>query len=331
MPDIITHYRVGEAALALLPQETRRHIHRKLFAYATSGPDTWFSYRFYRTKAQEGKPARGNQMQQTYTGEFLMALAERARADAAARDELFSYLSGFFCHYCLDRAAHPYIIYRSGEYDGTEGPRANRGSHILLEHALDWRTLRAWGARMGLRPISLRILRLHRLPSVLREPLNAVYEQVYGWRDTYADLARALQDQRFFYFLIQDPTGLLNAIVGRLDNGVSKIAYFAMSYHGKQMAGLDVANEARLPWRSPYDADIVSTLSFDELTDQAAHDAAGMIAAAWAYLSDGNAAALSEVIGSASYATGFDWRDPRNERTPACEPLPLHQYLHTKG
>ena len=320
MPDIITHYRFGEKVLGLL--ESGCEIERGIFAHATAGPDVWFSYRFWKPSAQRGRPARGTEMQHEKTGDFLRALARETK-QSPARRELFSYLAGFLCHYQLDQTAHPYIIYFTGLYDGTEATLPNRGNHMRLEHALDWRELRRWGKSLSDRPITRDILRLRALPESLRDGLNAAYERVYGWRNVWAELNRAIGDQRRFYALAQDPSGVLDAVLRRVDNGRSHRDLTAISYHGKACEGVDVENEAHRLWRHPCDGTIESRESFAELTDRAAQKAAAMIAAAWAFVKDANAPLPVGAFGDASYETGFDWRDPRNQAARICDPLPL--------
>ena len=329
MPDIVTHYRLGAAALSLLSPELRAKIFRPIFDHATAGPDIWFSYRFWSGKRQEGKPERGNIMQHERTGEFLLCLARHAK-ESAAKSQLFSYLAGFLCHYALDRAAHPYIIYRSGTYDGTAATRAQRGNHMWLEHALDRRALRQWGKSLWSSPIVFRILRLRKLPASMRAGLDAAYREVYGWENAWADLNRGAHDQRRFYLLAQDPCGLLDAVLRRVDSGKGR-DLTAISYHGKECAGVDIANKAHAPWRHPNDPSLEFSESFDDLLERAARDAAAMIEAGWAYLSGEASDPLASAFGNASYETGFDWRDPRNARKRECQPLDMKRHIQKEG
>lgn len=327
MPDIITHYRLGQAAFQLLAPDLQASILSDVYDHATAGPDIWFSYRFWQPKAQEGRPERGNIMQHHDTGAFLLALARRIPKGEAG-NPLFSYLSGFLCHYCLDRAAHPYIIYRSGEYDGTEATRSARGNHTRLERALDLRELQKWGLRIAKSPILRKILRLRRLPSTIQLGLDGAYREVYGWDHAYDELNTGLKDQRLFYFLAQDPTGILDALLRLIDRGKSHHDLTAMTYHGREQPEVDIANTTHQPWLHPFDPTLRSEQSFDELFDTAARDASAMIGAVWAYQSLGDDDALAAAIGNASYETGFPCDDPRNDAQPQCSPLPLSK--HTK-
>ena len=321
MPDIVVHYRFGREVFARLAEEIRAGIDETLYDHATAGPDVWFSYGFYAGKRAGDRPGRGTVMQHTKTGEFLTALVRRA-GKSGAGDLLFSYLSGFLCHYCLDRAAHPYIIYRTGNYDGTEETRRYRGNHMRFEHALDLLELKKWGRTLRDRPIRREILRLRRLPRAMREDLDAVYREVFGWEDATRDLDRAVRDQRRFYFLAAEPSGLLDRILQHADNGRSAHDLRAVAYSGKDRTRADVENLRHDEWRNPFAPDLASRESFREIRERAAGDAAEMICAAWAYLRGGGPDP-SEVFGDDSYEAGIPWEDPRCGASPVCEPLDL--------
>ena len=328
MPDIITHYRFGVSVTQRLVPELCASLRHELYDSATAGPDLWFSYRFWRPKAQQGKPERGNIMQHEHTGAFLSALLDASRQGEAKAD-FFSYLAGFLCHYCLDKAAHPYIIYRSGLYDGTEATLSCRGDHMRMEHALDLLAVKAWGLRPWQRPITRRILRLRAMPPDMRPELDAIYERVYGWSGAWNDLNLALRDQRLFYRLAEDPTGLLDAILRRVDNGASGRDLTSISYHGKEQPQLDIANEAKQPWQHPRDPRLISRESFAELSERAANETAELISLAWAYASGRTTTPPS--FGNLSYETGFDCADPKNDASAQCDPLRFDKHQRTKG
>ena len=109
MPDIAQHHVFGKDVRASLPAEVRSFLLDTPYVFALFGPDPWFVYRIWKRRS-----GRGRRMHTTKTGDFLAALALRAR-DGSARQEMFSYLAGFLCHYALDSAAHPYIVWRTTE------------------------------------------------------------------------------------------------------------------------------------------------------------------------------------------------------------------------
>ena len=53
---------------------------------------------------------------------------------SSGRDDLRAYLYGYICHYALDAAIHPYVIYISGKHLPAFYPeRLHKSLHMLLE------------------------------------------------------------------------------------------------------------------------------------------------------------------------------------------------------
>ena len=127
MPDVAVHAAFGRDVFSSLSPEIRQVIRPQPWTFGLFGPDLWFMYKPWRRR--EG---RGRQMHTTRPGAFLTGLLERCAA-SPRREELFSWLAGFFCHYALDSITHPYIIYvTTEEY---HYPRC----HMSFEHELDMR------------------------------------------------------------------------------------------------------------------------------------------------------------------------------------------------
>ena len=109
VPDIAVHASFGEEVLSSLPPEVRESIRPEPYTFALFGPDLWFMHQPWRRRQ-----GRGRRMHTTRMGAFLLSLLRRART-APCREEMFSYLAGFLCHYALDSTAHPYVIYVTTE------------------------------------------------------------------------------------------------------------------------------------------------------------------------------------------------------------------------
>ena len=104
MPDVAVHAAFGREVLASLPEEVREYLIPEPYTFALFGPDVWFMY-----KPWHRREGRGRRMHTGKPGLFLTTLLCRAESSASPV-EMFSYLSGFLCHYALDSIAHPYII-----------------------------------------------------------------------------------------------------------------------------------------------------------------------------------------------------------------------------
>ena len=229
MPDLVTHVWFAGEVLAALPPEIREKARGDLCVYASAGPDVWFPCGFYGGPDKALAP-RGGYMHENETGAFLTALAARCR-ESMARDELFSYLSGYICHYSLDTAAHPYIVYRTGNYEQTPETLRYRGNHTRLERAIDAAVIRdKYHTTTRRYDLVRRALPLKRLPESLRDDIDEVYREVYGWEDVWAALNRAIRDHRLLYWLLRDTTGILDRVTKWTDDG--KSVYETVSSRG---------------------------------------------------------------------------------------------------
>ena len=322
MPDLVTHFYFSQQVCGALAPQISSCLDTAIFHHAAAGPDVWFSCGFYGG-GHKALADRGNHMHETRTGDFLTALARQARA-SSCRDGLFSYLAGFLCHYCLDCSTHPYIISQTGTYDGTPETLPYRGNHMRLERAVDCHIIRTrYGVAPSRFPINRRVLRLRRLPEELRWDLDAVYAGIYGWPEAWRDLNTAIADQRRFYALVQDPTGLVNRAAGWLDDGKSPYDYRVVSYHGRDLdeAQVDYLNRSQRLWRHPADTSLTSRSSFPQLFQQAEEEAARLVEASWRYIYRLEEGELLRLVGNRSYTTGFDCRDPRNGGPFCFDPL----------
>lgn len=324
MPDLVTHVWFARRTALALTAPAAEKLTEDVYLHASAGPDIWFFCGWYGGGDKALSP-RGGYMHENDTGVFLSALAERCR-ESAHRDLLFSYLAGYLCHYCLDRTAHPYIIYRTGDYDGTPETLRYRGNHTRLERAIDAHFIRE-GFRSSPRRFDLvgKALPLRRLPEELREELDSVYYSVYGWKNVWAALNRAIADQRKLYRLLRDPLGVLNPIAKLADNGRSTYDYRYFSYQGRELdkSGIDYLNLERRPWKNFADPSLISTESFPELMERACRDAVQLINVIYnyVYLKTETITAVRHLIGNASYTSGLDCRDGRNFGEKTFDPL----------
>ena len=322
MPDLITHQYFGEQVLSSLPEAMAAPVRKDIFFHTTPGPDVWFTLGFYGGK-NKAKSPRGNYMHTHESGAFLAELARECRT-AEDRDALYSYLTGFLCHYALDSTAHPYIVYRTGEYDGSEATLPYRGNHTRLERAIDcWIIRKKYGLVPGRFSITDTFLPLKKLPESIREPLNRAYSTVYGWENVWQDLNSAIADQRFFYRLMRDPLRLVNGLTKLFNNGTSHLDYRLLSYQGRDLnpEQVDYLNENHTQWQHPFAPAVTSTASFVELLELGRQKARQLIEIIYYYVYRNAEYDLPSLIGNDSYSTGLDCLDARNDNPGVFESL----------
>lgn len=329
MPDPVTHHVFGRQVLSQLPEEIREAVHIPIFDRSVQGPDPWSTIGFYGGKNKK-YAVRSNIMHKSNAGLFLVTLANKARQDMTV--PTFSVLAGVICHYCLDKLAHPYIICKGGEYDGTEETRALSGGHVRLERAIDSYYIRhIYGEVPWHFSIPARIMQLKRFPECLRPVMNEVYREVYGWDDSFDLINTSLRYERQFYGLMQDPLGLVHMLLRPVSGGKTNYCIYSFYRRDTDSKVLDYLNENHIPWHHPFDPSIVSTASFFELFEQAKLEAVSMLQAVYGWISQDEKISLEDVFGNCNYATGFDCDDPRNLAKPVCEPLMYGDKYWNKG
>ncbi len=298
MPDVAVHAAFGREVRARMKAEIAERIREAPYTFALFGPDLWFMYQPW--KRREG---RGRRMHTTRTGEFLMALAKQAKK-SEHRDEVFSYLAGFLCHYALDTETHPYIIHMTEER--TKIPRG----HMSFEHTLDRLEMERAGVWGEKHPVTDHYYPKVRLPDTIRRDIDTVFEQVYGWKRCWKALNNSNPRYRLCYRVLENPKGLFTRIARISKNAALKSLAYATSH----FEGTDAENTRNEEWTHSHDAEEKSTADFNELRSRALCNAGAMIEAAyrWIYLSETSEEELAERIGNRSYLSGLPVDDPRN-------------------
>lgn len=305
MPDIAVHASFGGEVRRALPAPVSSRLQENVYTLGLFGPDLWFMHRPWQRRS-----GRGRRMHTTRTGNFLMALARRA-AVSPQQDALFSYLAGFLCHYALDSTAHPYII------DITARVHHFPRSHMSLEHALDLCQLERDGFLGEAHPVTDHYFPVPVFPPALAPDLNAVFEEVYGWKQAFPALCRSARLYRKSYRLMENPRGLAARLARRTGHDLLR----SLAYSESQFRNMDPENLEHRPWQHSHDASQNRGESFPELRQEAARMAVELITAVRGFL-DGTVteAALTEKIGSRSYLSGLPVDDARNHLVSSLRP-----------
>ena len=195
MPDIVVHAAMGERVYAAQGQG----LDRDIFAFGLLGPDPYLFYRFYVPPFRHRANRYSSVMHRQRTGDFLLALARRARGDG----DVLAWLAGFVCHYALDAGTHPFII------DRANGDHAR---HMAIEHRLD----REFGGQVRIPPF---------LPERMRSAVGGAIREIYGWDDAWEKLKQGHADMTPFYKLALDEHGALNTLFGWMGGAPAMLSY----------------------------------------------------------------------------------------------------------
>jgi hypothetical protein len=136
VPSQILHALFGEDLLAALDRSFRcrpvEDVCLPVFALGCQGPDIFYHSQMTRPVGLE----YGTLLHRRGYGTFTAALFDLAMGEGAFRADLAAYVWGFATHAVLDRACHPYIVYKTARLD-REGRGGEGNIHAFFERILD--------------------------------------------------------------------------------------------------------------------------------------------------------------------------------------------------
>jgi hypothetical protein len=315
MPDMFAHYLVAEAA-------ARRADAGRLLAGAfdaykvgAQGPDVFFYWRLLRGRRGRPDLARLTHQHQMAAA-FRSMLARAAASPDGERGAAFAYVAGYAAHLCLDAAAHPWVLYWTGDITDGAAPPAKAEAfqrHGILEASIDVILTRersddtAW----------LRRQRLLHLPSAqalsAATLLSGMLHDAYGVTFTPAEGRAAFRAMEWVYTTMSDPRALPTRLLGMVAPAVDKAGVVRTQIYPETPAPAAAGLYAgRSVWYYPSLPDEPRTTTFAEILENATAETAGCLLAI-AAVADRDAAVdeAVAVIGDRSMLTGLACDDPR--------------------
>lgn len=207
MPDIVVHTSFGAQIMEKLDLDVDLDVYR----FGLVGPDPYLFYHFYIPPFSNRVNRYSSVMHREHTGDFLTALAKRAKDDR----RVFSYLAGFLCHYALDSDTHPYINRKA---------KNQFSMHMAIEHKLD----KLNGGEICIPPF---------LPEDMKEAVGGAITEIYGWKDAWEKLRQGQRDMAPFYKLVEDKKGRLNFFASRSHTKLALISYRSRSLDHLDLRG----------------------------------------------------------------------------------------------
>jgi hypothetical protein len=315
MPSQILHTLFGEDVIAeiyrrIAPRfgivagkalERITQAHKKAFALGCQGPDVFYHSQGRRPVGLE----YGALLHRRGAGIFTAGLLKMGLPDPPPDEEdirlgrrekginaLGVYALGFMTHALLDRAAHPYIVYKSG-WVSPRRPETLRyaKSHAFFERILDVlmlerlreKAVSSWDQEGILAeacehpPLGLKELLARAL--VLAFPERAGKDEKLSRRieNTFADCAHfyRLTDPRRSSPAAGGPSGNTGGNTsGKPQIPIEVLAYI---FPEELPGGIDFLNLEKKPWRCPAGAETEDTRSFPEIYAGALENAAGSL------------------------------------------------------
>lgn len=298
MPAMITHYLFAERVFSKLKKAGVTPEDPDMAAVGAQGPDIFFFHRVLPWEPGVSYAKQGSLLHKISPAKLFEAFrAGINRAPAEDRAAMIGYVEGFFCHYALDRAVHPFVYYWQEELRREQPGYGTTPHqyHFRIESALDTITLRRETGRL---------VRDFKLASVIpagasqgMAALGRLYQPIFARllgrpEAEAAHIALAPGDMRRAVSLMTDRSLLKRRLLlAPVEKLVHKGAFASSLLRPENTTDWDYANESHARWTNPFDEAYESTDSFFELYDLAACEATDMILAFLDALPDGAAMA----------------------------------------
>ena len=281
----------------------------KFFAQNT---DILFFYNI--TNFKRGKTVRnfGYYSQKVNTYEFFSTLINYIKYNGHQyHPQVMAYLYGMLSHYILDSTMHPYIIYKTGNFDKKDKTTYKYNHlHNEMESYFDNYLLTI---RKGSNPYKFKCHRfcfnVDSFDPALIEVMNFTYKEVFGISNFDQYYLVAGKQMKFFYRVFRyDPTGLKKAFYQIIDWTFPKsfLRKVPLSYHINKKEKKEFLNLEHKRWYNPTDKRTKSNESILDLYIKALGKTTKMIHEINQYLYYDKKINLKKVVGNLSYETGKD-------------------------
>ncbi len=108
MPALMTHYLLAERVMEEIRKKgLQQNLDGDAFYWGAQGPDFFFFHRALPWWRGGSLSEYGSRLHKALPSQTIAALKEYATSGGGLSQ---SYMCGFFCHYSLDRTAHPFIL-----------------------------------------------------------------------------------------------------------------------------------------------------------------------------------------------------------------------------
>jgi hypothetical protein len=260
MPSILTHHLFGQKVLEKYGRAFEEKADtRDAFMMGCQGPDPFFfaalgprPKEYYRF----GQLLHGTNVTRSFDSFFRYA----ENAPGKEREILRAYLTGYLCHYSLDRTAHPYVF--AVQYEETKKLGLDRDQahiHMRLETVIDSLLTGEYENPDKLMPLNKRVC------LAISKMYERVAAEVYGLSLSKRCFWRAIRCTRVLERFLKSKSGVKRSFFVRVERLFNKYSIYDAMSHSRDLKGLkDPLNLQRRKWISTA-AGTVHTETFCEL------------------------------------------------------------------
>lgn len=310
MPATVTHAYFAKDVYDILPDNIRKKLDLNDCKMYSQSVDSLKFYNLF--SVFPGKDIRKFQgyFHCNKSQDFFLNLLRFIRDNNLSEKDVYSFLTGFICHYALDSTLHPYIIYKTGVFrKGKPSTYKYNNIHAFMETFLDNDIIRR---RLKKNPYQFDVANycFHIKPfsKDLSHAINYSFYNTFKIRGMSDIYYKSLKQMRTAIKVFRmDSHGIKKNIYKFIDTFTPRSTFRleAVSYYYPLEDRHHFLNKEHTLWRNPTTYDMTSTESFVDLYLSAIKFAKVLICASFDYL-DGKDIELEKVFTNLSYITGLD-------------------------
>lgn len=318
MPSSVTHYYFTEDVYNGLNKDIKDRLNNNLnnMKVFGQGPDPYFFYDFHLSKKSKKVFEINRAMQHSKINEHFTKLINYINKKGYYDNPMvLSYLYGQICHYGLDTAAHPYIIYSTGEYSGKNKETYKyNGLHEKMEYFIDIYMI---NQREKVSPkkykVYKKIFKLDKFNKELNDVIDTVVKAVYGYDRASTIYFKSIMDMKKFYHVFNyDRFGLKMVVYSVMDFVCrdKMVKKKELSFNVKPSEYLEYINLDREEWNHPCDKSEKYKKSFFDLYNEGKENTIMIINEVDKMLSNGKIdnKKIADLFKDKDYGTGKSWK-----------------------
>lgn len=225
-----------------------------------------------------------------------------------------TFLYGFITHYILDSTIHPYIFYKTGNFDKKRKDTYQyNGLHAYMETYIDnyfleeRKTPLDFSFCFDFTPFS----------KELNDTINYGFEKTFHEKGMATKYYKALKQMKLFLTLFRrDTLGVKKKFYCLIDNLTPKrvFPFKSLSYHLDNYETYDFLNKKHATWVYPVDQEKRSTKDIDQLYHDSIIKTTEIIKEIHNYFFFNKTINLEKVLGNNSYLTGIDCNQKKEQK-----------------
>lgn len=318
MPDILTHIAFADDILNQMPaKKLKKEIEKRrtLFRLGAQGPDIFYYHQFIKGKNDPIKQT-GGMLHTEKTGDFLKRSFDYCVEQFEEKDNyynLISYISGFLCHYVLDKNAHPFI-YRFSGYSFDRGKDKGKYSwqHKVMESYLDVYIWHLKKDKQAYKEKVYKLIHLKQMPNIIKIFLEEIINTIYSKSLTKENITCAYEDMQKAFKLLYDPVGIKKYIINKLEWLLRKEITMGKPFYAFNIEASRIyLNLNKDAWAYPLDSDVVLCLSFLEIYDRSVAECTLMLKQILEHVQH-KEKINPDILGDRSYLTNLKWNSEKN-------------------